>query len=240
MTVSLSNYAKFWTRLDLIQQLSIGTVVITTIFGVVYYWMSGGTQHVYAVLALGTMFALASDRIRQYNFEKDVKDGLSSVVSSRAHLHFIGDSNAGIEWIARKSSGPVLIRNTVFLRRNDENFKLDNESISRLESAAKQALRDGCRWHDVFVASQRNVIDAFYNTLTPKERAGYKATEIPANIPLMQITVIRFKDDRGDVLFGFGFGDADTRVFHSDDTNTINYFDAYFREISKAGKVAYP
>jgi hypothetical protein len=233
---------KFWNRLDFIQQLAIGSAFVTGIIVVFTYLLSGGTHYVYVGLVLSTMLALVADRIRQYIFENDLKTQLARVISQVADLHFIGDSNTGIEWIERRCPGAAQVLNTVFLRQGEHLWRLSDESVKVLDLTAGRVLREGGRWHDLFVPSQRNVIEKFYQTLDAKQRDRYRATEISTEFPMTQITVMNFPDHR-EVLFGFGFVGGrhdDTKVFHSDDANTVSYFDAYFTQLSSKGVMVYP
>ena len=154
-----------------------------------------------------------------------------------AGLKFIGGLIDAHRWEGRNINGLEYVYNTLYRTKLGSNTRgMDTADIIKRMG---DCIRQGCHWIDVGLFGQEEFIHQAYESLAPEERSAYSAAVLPADIPIIQMRCMRYNNNRSAVLLGWGFPDSDVpRVFLSEDTGTVAYFQSYFNAIyAKARKL---
>lgn len=219
----------WWKNLTTDQRIALVFFSTLSLSGTVVTLLAPPDARNYFALATASFVFLLFERISRLNFEKKVMDGFNAIARTHGDLKNIGGISAGIDWFKRNNRNLKLVRNTVFTRSDTESFVLN---YADLESAIRQALRDGCEWRDLYSAGEEAAVKRFHDALNSAERGHYSASRLDADVPLMQIMLLSYHEPRKvAVLYGWshaGGREIDSQVYLSQDLSTFLFFDRYF------------
>ncbi len=158
-------------------------------------------------------------------------------------LHYIGNNLDGIKYFLKKFDGATHVYNTVFTRSEGlwgDMWKLD--LMSGFLKKVRRYLKNKCKWEDIVIKKDVDIVLKFYKELTEEERQWYEARELPdVDLPLLQCLVAKYEGDRGKVLCGWSFsGGQHARVYYSDEKDTVLYFREYCKMLFDRGHELFP
>lgn len=215
------------------QWITLASLVAASLLAIATGIISGFPA-IYLSLAAATTVTIFFDRVNRYLFENEIRN------KRPRDLRYLGNSKAGIRWLAGNLTNASAVNNTVFCRLNPAYHNIRDRDIEPMLAAAKSALSRECYWTDLFLTSERKAIDDFISTLSPEQLQFYSAIELKSDVPMLQMTEIIYADDKRSVLFGFGFAGGktqDNRVFVNKRLGTVLFFGNYFEALKKVGTV---
>lgn len=154
-------------------------------------------------------------------------------------LRLLGSPAEGRRWLKSNMDGVEYVYNTLYRSEDGTNassISYFEETIALMSSCIEQ----GSRWVDLGLFGQESFVKQAYESLSPKQRTAYSAAVLPADIPVIQVRCLHFKNNRSAVLMGWGFPGSDVpKVFLSEDAGISNYFKSYFNSLFARAKKVY-
>jgi hypothetical protein len=190
-------------------------------------------------------FAWKTLSVREIDYYKELLEEWGSIGDDEGEtqpampsLKLIGGPAEGRYWIKNNIHNAEYVFNTLYRSEEGTNARYKpyfNEIIDIMGLSIEQ----GSHWTDLGLFGQESFIRQAYEGLSPKHRNAYSAAVLPADVPIIQMTWLTFKNNRSAVLIGWGFPGSDVpKVFLSEDTGITNYFKSYFNSIyTKARKL---
>lgn len=173
---------------------------------------------------------------RQINYYKELFEewgvtGPDEPPLTAAGLKLIGGPPEGRRWLRENIADAELVYNILYRTEEGANA-LSKPFFDEIPEIMATCMERGCTWVDLGLYGQNRFIHSTYNALSPKHRTAYSAAVLPADIPVLQITCVNFRDSRAAVLLGWTFpGSSSPRVFLGADAGITNYFKSYFHSL---------
>ncbi len=166
----------------------------------------------------------------------DDEDETQQILSG---LKLIGGPAEGHLWGKNNIEGVEYVYNTLY--RNAEGASPRHAAnFDEIVQVMGLCIEQGGRWVDVGLFGQETFIRQAYESLSPKHRAAYSAAVLPADVPIIQMRCLHFKNNRSAVLVGWAFpGSELPKVFLSEDAGIANYFTSYFNAVYLKAKKIY-
>jgi hypothetical protein len=183
--------------------------------------------------------------VREIDYYKELFEEWGSIGDDESEfpvaasgLRLIGGPAEGRRWLKDNIDRAEYIYNTLYRSEEGANAR-SKPYFDEIPKIMALCIEHGSHWVDLGLFGQERFIVQMYEALSPKHRAAYSAAVLPADIPIIQMTCMNFRNNRSAVLIGFGFPGSDVpKVFLSDDAGITNYFKSYFHSIyGKATKI---
>jgi hypothetical protein len=183
--------------------------------------------------------------VREIDYYKELLEEWGSIGDDEAEalqiapgLKLLGSPADGRRWLKNNTDGVEYVYNTLYRSEDGTNVS----SISYFEETVAvmgSCIEQGSHWVDLGLFGQDSFVRQAYESLSPKHRTAYSAAVLPADIPVIQVRCLHFKNNRSAVLIGWGFPGSDVpKVFLSEDAGIANYFRSYFKSLfTKARKI---
>jgi hypothetical protein len=153
-------------------------------------------------------------------------------------LKLLGGPAEGRRWLKDNIEKAEYVYNTLYRSEEGANARSKPyfDEITRIMALCMER---GSHWVDLGLFGQERFIVHTYENLSPKHRAAYSAAVLPADIPIIQVTCMNFRNNRSAVLIGWGFPGSDVpKVFLTEDAGITNYFKSYFNSLyGRASKI---
>jgi hypothetical protein len=154
-------------------------------------------------------------------------------------LRLLGSPADGRRWLKNNTDGVEHVCNTLYRSEDGANAS----SISYFEETVAimaSCMEQGCQWVDLGLFGHENFVRQVYESLSPRHRAAYSAAVLPADVPVIQMRCLHFKNSRSAVLMGWGFPGSDApQVFLSEDAGVAGYFKSYLNSLLARAKKIY-
>lgn len=155
-------------------------------------------------------------------------------------LAYIGNSAEGFSWFEKNNKGLREVYNTVYRPTRSAQRYLEDE-YKKYFAAIRAAIGNKCVWHDLLcppLDMETIPLASFHASLSDRQKSGYEAKELAdVDLPLLQITVLKYLNGDSKVGVGYGFPGCDeTMVFVSSQPKTVHFFETYFRELYNSPK----
>jgi hypothetical protein len=232
-TRSQLNYRYLFRTLTREQKAALFALVASTALGLIFTLKTPGVTVLYVTFVVSVTVTLFFYMISRYHFENDMRRALDD--PENEDLRYLGNSRDGFEWFRKNSHGLVEVFNTVYRPRTSHRREVQAE-YDVYFAAIRRAITPHCVWRDLVCPS----IDVstlphqeFINSLSAEQKAGYEAKQIEgAEVPLLQITVLKFADDSMKASLGYGFPHSkELMVFVTSNRDTVAFLETYFMSL---------
>lgn len=202
--------SNIWNSLSPEQRFSLLSLAAALGFNLIVWYLTHELEVLYVSLVFTLTRTLAADRVVRFRSENKAMSDLSNFNAELARinrandpldLHYIGDSRAGFTWLSRNYHGLISVDNTVY-RPKGEHYGFVEDHYQTYFDTIKQAIDNRCGWRDYALSNHVGAIHEFYNSLTEQQRQRYSAYEMSSDLPIFQVTIFRYDDDRVAVSFG--------------------------------------
>lgn len=190
-------------------------------------------------------FAWKTLSVREIDYYKELLEEWGSIDDDEGEsqqimngLKLIGGLDDGRAWEKNNVEGVEYVYNTLYRSQEGTNARYA-ASLDEIIEIMDRCMEQGSQWVDLGLFGQEAFIRQGYERLSPKYRTAYSAAVIPADVPVIQMRCLSFRNNRSAVLVGWGFPGSDVpKVFLSEDPGIVNYFKSYFNSIYlKARKI---
>ena len=207
----------------------IGAIVASTLSVVTSGFAPSLT---FITLTFAINIAFISDRTSRFRFENKTEKELARVISHMSDMQYLGDSETGARWFIKNYHGATRVINAVFNRSNALLQPRLSKLIPELTGTMKRAIEAQCSWTDVYLPSEEDTVLALHDSISVKHKSRHAMLRLECDIPLLQLILIEYSQDRSVTLFGWVFsGSKQSRVYKTEDPAAFNFFENYLDKL---------
>jgi len=182
--------------------------------------------------------------VREINYYKELFEEWGAIGGdderplTASGLRLIGGPAEGRRWLRDNIEGAEYVYNILYRTEEGANAR-SKPYFDEIPAIMAVCMERGSYWLDLGLFGQDRFIASTYAALSQKHRTAYSAAVLTADIPVVQMTCVNFRDNRTAVMLGGAFPGAEgPRVFLGEDAGITNYFKSYFHSLySRAARI---